>query len=407
MLIKAILFIMGIHNFKMFLNTLGYTSNKLEEYDSIFIDAQSYLYRAIQNTFKSNETQLIEDICLSVIGDLSRVLENIFTNISFQDNLKIIIAFDGESIPMKFPTQKQRRNINVEGKNLYRIVLFGHNTISDQVCLFIRNILLKDCSRLLPNDIEISTRLEFIILGSDTKGEGEHKLFFMGSHLKCRKPVIVSIDNDVFIIALSQLSKFNSIQIYKASNKILNINQFTSQCQKEYYIYASLLFGNDFIPPVVSLTESNCPIIHEALKTCTKLYTPHIFRIILQKLTDERKIRYEMPPQIEETIVLEFWKNCFWVLDYYEKYNFPQKFAENYLFDIFERNHVIVALLDKEYSEKTYKKAHSRYLNLKSSPLQEDSKSVVFTDEQLKQYERFFPKDKSSEMYHSFIIHVN
>lgn len=399
---------MGIHNFKSFLNISGCSFDKLENYDSIFIDIQSYLYKAIQYSFKNLESELMDDVCSYVIQSLYELFENLFSYNCFKDNVKVIISFDGESIPMKFPTQKQRRNVQVQGKNIYKIVLFGHNTISNQVANFIIDTLKNYTNNFFPDHMKIPSKLEFIILGSDTKGEGEHKLFSLGSYFKCRKPVIASVDNDVFIIALSQLSKFDSIQIYKSKNNLLNINRVVSQYlpyDKQYCIFASLLFGNDFIPAIITLTDRNCPIIHEALKECTNYEMPAVFYTVLNELKKSFKMTFVVPPQITESIILEFWKNCFWVLDYYEKYNFPQKFMENNLFDIFDRNHIISALLDEEYAQTCYKKAYATYknLNLKNSNL--NPKDVVFTNEQLKLYERFFPKTKNvPEQYNKIVI---
>lgn len=399
---------MGIRNFKTFLNLSGCNFDKLEEFDSIFIDIQSYLYKAIQYSFKSSESEIMEDICCYVIQSLHELFENVFSYNCFKDTIKVIISFDGESIPMKFPTQKQRRNVQVQGKNVYKLVLFGHNTISDQVCKFIIDTLTNYSHKIFPHHMKKPSKLEFFILGSDTKGEGEHKLFSLGSYFKCRKPVIASVDNDVFIIALSQLTKFDSVQIYKSKNDLLNVNQVVSQFlfyDKQYCIYASLLFGNDFIPAVINLTDKNCPLIHEALKECNSCEMPTIFYTVLSQLKNASKIRFTVPPQIEESIVLEFWKNCFWVLDYYEKYTFPQKFMENNLFDIFDKNHIISALLDEEYSQASYKKAYSMYKRLNFKSLNLNPKDVVFTNEQLKLYKRFFPETKNlSEKYHKIII---
>lgn len=383
---------MGIHNFKSFLSTTG--SNALEEHDSIFIDIQSYLYKAIQCSFKSTESELVNDICLQVVKDLQDLFEDIFSYDRFHDTVKVLISFDGESLPMKFPTQKQRRNVHAEGKNMYKLVLYGHNTISHQVCHFIIDTLTHHGSKLFPTHMKCPSRLEFSIMGSNTKGEGEHKLFSVGTHLHCRRPVIASVDNDVFIIALSQLAKFDTIQIYKSKKAILNVNQVISQIltyDKQLCIAASLLFGNDFIPPIIHLSDKNCPFIHEALKECHRSHLPHVFRTVLNTLKSNSKIIYVTPPQIDETIVLEFWKNCFWVLDYYEKYHFPQKFMENNLFDLFEKNHLVTALLDEEYSEKSYRKATATYRSLKFPPLNVNPKDIVFTKEQLKVYGRFFP----------------
>lgn len=402
--------IMGIRNFKTFLNISGYKYDKLEEFDSILIDIQSYLYKGLQSTLKSTESGIIEDVCCYVIKTLNELFENIFSYDCFTDTVKIIISFDGESIPMKLPTQKQRRNVEAEGKNVYKLVLFGHNTISERVRKFIVNILNNNSKLMFPDYMKTASELEFHIIGSDTKGEGEHKLFRLGSYYECRKPVIDSIDNDVFIIALSQLYKFDSIQIYKSKYDFLNINRVVSQFfsyDKKYCILASLLFGNDFIPAIINLTDKNCPLIHEALKECNSYEMPMIFYTVLKKLKEASKIRFKVIPQIEELIIIEFWKNCFWVLDYYEKYKFPQKYMENYLFDIFDKDHIVSALLDIDYSQECYKRAYSMYKKINLESINFNPIESVFTNEQLKKYEPFFietDQTSKNEKYNKIVI---
>lgn len=397
---------MGIQNFKLFLSSVNYKSSDLCEYDSIFVDIQSYLYNAIQNTFKSRETELVNDICIKVTDDLITVLRKIFSRGHFTENLKVIISFDGESVPMKYPTQKQRRNVYARGKNLFKAALFGHNTISEKVYNFIIYTITNNFALLSLNMTDIPSDLQFIICGSVTKGEGEHKLFYLGQYHNCRKPLVVSVDNDIYIIALSQLRNFDSIQIYKNFEIIQNINIFVSHFltyNLQLCIYASLLFGNDFIPPVIILTESNCSVIHDALKMCKKEDMPHIFYIILHELVKNSKIRYKVPPQIEENMITEFWKNCFWVLDYYEKYNFPQKYMDNILFNVFDKNHIVTALLDQEYSENSYKKALSKYKKIKTVVPTIAPKHIIFTEEQLKVFNKFFPETNSDAEFYNII----
>lgn len=396
---------MGIHNFKIFLNTLNYqTDNMITSYDSIFIDIQSYLYKAIQESFKTEEHELQRDICYKVVHSVKHLLYTLFSSHQFTNNLRVLIAFDGDSIPMKQPTQKLRRSkINVQGKMLYKIVLFGHNTISDRVYQYLIRILTNHFTNFFSQSIKLPQSVEFILCGSATKGEGEHKLFYLGKYFKCKKPIIVSIDNDIFIIALSQLTSFDSIQIYKSNQFILNINFWISRAlfyDKEYCIQASLLFGNDFIPPVINLTKSNCPAIHEALKECQQKELNHVFYTILSQLVTKGKLRYKIPPCIEAKVIQEFWKNCFWVQDYYKKYNFPQKYMNNYLFDIFDKNHIVTALLDMDYSRKSFKQAEMDYQHLETSQPLIESKFNVFNPTQLKMYNRFFPKTKTPESCH-------
>lgn len=359
---------MGIKNFKIFLNALNFVSNELAGYDAILIDIQSFLYRAIENSFKSEESELRKDVCIKVLNDLSALFYSIFSRGQFKDLLRIIICFDGATIPLKFPTQRLRNKIS--DTSLFKTSIFGKiGNLSLQVYDYIIQNLKSNCANFFSNDIKIPAKMQFIIFGSDIVGEGEQKIFYFNEFLKCKDPLVVSVDNDVFIISLSKLSKFDTIQIYKSSNIIWNVNSFVSnyiRCTKECFIYASFLFGNDFIPSIIDLTEKNSPIIHEALNMCEKDYIPYVFFTILQHLLKKEKLKYVTPSPIEDRIVLEFWKNILWVTDYYEKYNFQQKFMENLLFDIFDKNQIIAVLLDLTYSERTFNEACLEYKNLKT-----------------------------------------
>lgn len=411
---------MGIKNFTILLNAFNYTSNVLTEYDSIFIDIQSYLYKAISNSFKEKENELKKDICLKVVKDLSEIFYNIFKSGHFKDFLKIFICFDGNGVPFKLPTQQARRaaiitegkSLNMgNGKNLIKALLIGHNILSAQVYTYIVQSLRTNCSEffLNLNEIKMPSKLQFIIAGSNISGEGEQKMFHFASIFKCLKPLLVSVDNDVFIISLLQIYKFDTVQIYKSTKVIYNLNIFLSKhlrCTKECFIYTSFLFGNDFIPAVIELSETNCLVICEALNMCEKNDIPHVFFTIIKYLEKQSKIDYKSPPQIEQNIILEYWKNILWVLDYYTKPNFKQKYMKNVLFNIFQRDQIIGVLLDLAYSKLTFNMACLEYKSLKTKPLDIDLKKFIFTTEQLQMYAHFFPKLPTQEMYNFFEINV-
>lgn len=359
---------MGIKNFKIFLNALNYISNELTEYDSICIDIQSYLHRAIDSSFKTNYFDLRQDVCVKVLNDLSALFYSIFSCGHFKDSITIIICFDGAALPLKIPTQRLRRKNAAEGRNRYKTLLFGQHSF--HVYNYIIQNLKTNCSNFFSNtnDIKIPSEMQFVVSNSETPGEAEHRIFWFASLYHCRRPLVVSVDNDVFIIALSQFSKFDTIQIYKSAKITWNVNVFESDympCSKECFVYASFLFGNDFIPAIIDLTERNSPVIHEALHMCEKQDDmPHIFFTILQHLIAKSKLKYETPLQIEDKIIKEFWKNILWVLDFYEKYTFEQMFMHNLLFDIFDKHQIIAVLLDLAYSEETFNKACLEYKSL-------------------------------------------
>lgn len=247
--------------------------------------------------------------------------------------------------------------------------------------------------------------MRFVIDGCEKPGEGEHKLVPDAKYYKCKRPVIVSEDNDVFIISCVHFASFELIQIKRKHDTFYNLNDIIAnylQYSVNMLINTCFLFGNDFIPPIISITENNPVLIHDAMYKCTQDYLPDILYFILSTLENSKKIKFSRVMLTDENLVVEYWKNCLWVLDYYAHKTFPQKYMKNKLFGMFDRNALITALLNRDYSARTFEKAKAEYATLSTLPVAQKAILEVFPKDQLPTIERFFtkvtPKDYIDEI---------
>lgn len=382
---------MGIPNFTTFLKSAKLNTGTLYKYDSILIDAQSLLYVAIDTSLKETEKNILLDVNYIVFTEIVFILNTLFKRRVHDETVTIIISLDGEGVPMKWPTQQKRREKAALGRDLYKIVLFGNNSISRNVSDYLKKSLADPkCLRCLKNSPK---HMRFVIDGCTKEGEGEHKLIPPALYYGCKRPVIVSEDNDVFIISCVHFTSFDMIQIKRKYDTFYNLNDIITnylQYSVNTLINTCFLFGNDFIPPIISITENNPVLIHDAMYKCMEDYLPDVLYFVLSTLENSKKIRFSRVTYTDERVIVEYWKNCLWVLDYYAHKTFPQKYMRNKLFSIFDRNMLITALLDRDYSARTFEKARAKYAVLTAQPVTKKAISEVFPKNQLPNVERFF-----------------
>lgn len=383
---------MGIPQFTSFLKAAKFPTNKVDYFDSILIDAQSLLYIAIDNSISEIEKDILFDVNTIVYKEIINILNSLFETKKHESTVTIVISFDGEGIPMKWPTQQKRREKLAQGRDLYKVVLFGNNLISKNVVKHLQNSL--QSVRGFKNT---PRHMRFLISGCDIKGEGEHKLFHIAERYKLQRPMIVSEDNDVFIISYIRFSNFKTIQIKRKRNTFYNLNDIIDYLQysPEMLCFASLLFGNDFIPPVISISENISNLIHDILHHCTSSQLPDIFHFLLSTLVEKKKIKYTQVMFTDNQLIEEFWKNCLWILDYYKRKQFPQKYILNKLYNTFDRNMIITALLNLEYSKKSFQLAQQVYAQCVSEF--QNAISHVFNKSQLQQVQRFFTNNETDQ----------
>lgn len=376
---------MGITNFCKLLNCIKEPSPAPDEYDSVLIDTQGFLYCAIELSLETDEQKLFQEVCHFTWIQLVRTLGRIFTSRPVQ-NVTLIVSLDGEGVPMKWPTQRSRRNRLKfsNNKTLYSCSLFGHNSIS----AFVKRYLM---DRFKSTDSFQLQDMRVVFSGSNVPGEGEHKIFHIAEALNCKRPVVVSVDQDVFVLAISRLDRYDSIQVFRYE-QFYNVTKLAQEhlpYPVDHLKVISFLFGNDFCPVVVGISPANAAKIHfcisqlqedaEEQEEKSEEYASLVSRFLKSM---EHQIRFTETPHVDYELVVAFWLTFLWVLDYYTQRDFPQKHMLNKVFDAFHRNQLLTALVDPEYSSKALREARSRYETTVTRPFQRDLvERSVFTDE--------------------------
>lgn len=360
---------MGITNFCVLLKPFcTQLSTKPQYFDSILYDVQSLLHLAITSVLYTEESKLFTEMCRIAWKKLEFQLKQILSFAS-SDTITLILAFDGEGVPMKWPTQRARR-IRKEGeyigKEKYRAALFGTNLMALQVQQYFIDRL--KCFRFRKLQ-----EFRVIISGCNVPGEGEHKLFQHAEALHCKHPIIVSVDQDVFMLACMRLDRYKSIQIFRYG-KFYPVNQLIHEwlpySAKQLEI-CSFLFGNDFIPPIIGITHMNVPEINQALQTEDNEQTPPI--VIAQFIDKMKKhIRYTEITHVDADMIISFWLIFLWLKDYYTLTQFPQKYMMNNLFDEFDRNILLSGLTIPHYSSTCYERAQILYRDAITNPVTSD-----------------------------------
>ena len=396
---------MGISNFTKLIECFQDGEQWNESFDSILIDIQSELYVAIEkcfplnNNFEQCEKIFFKDVSAIVQKRLANILLEIFRQYPRRSDEEIVVvcSFDGAGVPMKWPTQRKRRfQTSLSGKNLYRASLFGNNVLSAQI----RDDLVRSLKTGRFHDRFFSNRrnllpkyIRYVVSGCDVEGEGEHKLFHIAESLGLKYPVFVSVDNDAFVLALARIDRYECVQLFN-KRELHNLTDFAREAPADALVYVSLLFGNDFLPPVVALTNANCLDARESLskmreemqeEKVDRCRIPTMYRLFLARMVDS--MRYEKEPTRSpadlDTVAVRFWTTCLWILDYYTLRDFPQKWAKNEIYDEFDRDGLLLVLTSEELATETFEKALARYQQNEIPKENVSAESVVFDSKSL------------------------
>ncbi|GIY04391.1 XRN_N domain-containing protein [Caerostris darwini] len=392
---------MGINNFCKLIDPVLSPQAAPEHFDSILVDFQSFLYIAIEKGLEPEESAFFRELCQCAWYQFHKTINSILS-FAKKTEISLVIAFDGEGVPMKWPTQRQRRSATrvVQGKNIYRFALFSVNTIS----LRVQRYIIERLKRYpIPPNIN---RLNVIVCGCNVPGEGEHKLFHVAESIQVRHPIVVSVDQDVFILAFLRIHRYETLQIYRY-NQFYQVTQLLKESlpyPPSRLIHTSFLFGNDFIPSLVGITPINAPTIHTKLsfedseesnsdsdneEEGDYLNPAHIIARFLHAM--ERHLRFERVPHVDDRLLEAFWMTFCWMTDYYTKREYPQKYLENPIYDAFDRNQLLTGLWNAAYSAKILEKVQNHYTTIVTRPRNNlESTRAVFTNvevlEKLKPY---------------------
>ncbi|KAG8173828.1 hypothetical protein JTE90_016317 [Oedothorax gibbosus] len=357
---------MGITNFCKFINPLHESEppDRPEYFDSILYDVQPLIHIGISSSLQKHEPQVLNEVCQLAWKRLQMSLLEILP-LTTATSVTLILSFDGEGVPMKWPTQRERRlnNNPLDLKTKYRMALFGVNTITLQIQNYFRQ---KMKSFLFPH----VQQLHIYISGCNAPGEGEHKIFQIAEALNtCHHPLVVSVDQDVFILTLMRLSRYETIQIYRYGRyyPVTRLYREWLPYSMKHLEYISFLFGNDFIPTFIGITPINVPDIHQSLQHMDVPDHPtHILAQFINNMS--HCIRFQRVTHLDTLLLESFWITYFWIRDYYTQTTFPQKYLENPIYDSFDRNQLLTALSDAEISLVCFENARRAYDQVTREP---------------------------------------
>lgn len=312
---------MGIQNFCKLINELYEPADQPAFFDAILFDVQCFLHIKTGKHFREIYHKAWQKLEIT----LSHLLY-----LATTDNITLVLSFDGEGVPMK--TKKGGRN--------YRMDITFQHYIVKQLKRFRFPV----------------RQLQVYLSGCNVPGEGEHKLFQIAEALKtCQHPIVVSDDQDVFILSLMRLERYQTVQIHRYG-KYYQVTHLYRECLPypiTYLEVVSFLFGNDFIPALVTI--STVSDIHQSLIMQDSDHPADILACFIQSMSPY--LRYTTHK--DESLVEKFWITYFWFKDYCTRSMFPQKFLENPIYHSFNRNALLTELATPNH--KCFERAQQTY----------------------------------------------
>ena len=291
--------------------------------NNLYIDSNSIIYDGIREVEYKNDNEIFEQKLITW------VCEKIFYYIKLIDPIeKVLIAFDGVAPVAKLEQQRNRRyktwyvNNKINDKNPE--IKWDTTAITPGTKFMDK--LYNGVTKYFNNIYKTQNKLEIIISGSNTCGEGEHKIYkYIRNNEQYHKDtntIVYGLDADLIMLTLVHLKISENLYLfretpqfitsinsnllpnehyvldiyelgeklkYEMSNKQSN-KQSNNKSMSAYindYIFLGFFLGNDFMPhfPALNIRTDGINIM---LETYTKLFgnTNNV-------LIDEKKIHWK------------------------------------------------------------------------------------------------------------------
>lgn len=265
-------------------------------FDLLCLDYNAMIYPCVHEileTYEDKEDHFDKDIFEEKV--ICSVIEHTKKLISIVNPQKTLIAVDGVCPRAKMIQQRYRRYMSIYTKtNENKKILWDTNAITPGT-LFMAKLNKK---------LAVSFDDSVIISDSSQVGEGEHKIIKFVSTLNNKNIMIVGLDADLLILALS-VSVENKIVIRRETNNevqyvlghmlleklIQEIPNFNEQNIGDLVLLFSFL-GNDFVPEIKAFNEHQnirCSSILNTYKTYRKKYSKYY---LVKKVKEDYQIQW-------------------------------------------------------------------------------------------------------------------
>lgn len=237
--------------------------------DTFCIDFNGIIHTVAQDIIKTNTTDIEQKIIEAVWKKIEFYIDTIKAK-------KYIICADGVAPLAKMAQQRKRRYLSVYKNKIDKI-----DTHWDTNAITAGTIFMKTLNTFIKKKLRYNTHdVTIIYSGSDENGEGEHKIFDrLSLETNDNKIVIHGLDADLIILSLishkkhiylmrenkdniTQQTITNYLDISQLRNAIIqelsiswdiNIENYNEYDLIETYCVMCSLFGNDFIPHLLTV----------------------------------------------------------------------------------------------------------------------------------------------------------
>lgn len=253
-----------------------------------------------------------ESLLYSTVGNVENFYKNIFFYVATfylksvnKTDIFVLVTLDNGAPGLKKFTQTKRRN-GMSKENIQEIVNFKKNVIDKKNDLdFLKSL----ADNFLMENGNIRLLFDF----KENVGEAEHKLFlylksFLSNNIEIHDPIFISVDNDVFHLALMFCHDLGTkLYVYNSTYVEYILDPFEMNLHDQQLKFKLFLLGNDYLPKLISGTPD------QLLELTQVNATP---QEVLLNLRERKKIRYIQVSEDPEIIEL-YRKFLKWTIYYY------------------------------------------------------------------------------------------